>query len=186
MITRTITITEATLSLTLLPRCGIQILLKIGNEMKEYTHKMIQTITAIIVAGIVVSGIYYAQPVCCSTAVNDCTPTALRISVSHNTNNTCEISPVHGPKSQLPCHLFSKDSLLDFDSEITCCKTDYCDSYTPAVYLTISFIRDVSPLQKGLTTVGADNGEQAIFGRHFRSTSPKSVPIYILTQSIIC
>lgn len=178
--------TETTLSLTILLRSGIKTLSKLGKTMKESFNKIIQISTAILISCIVVYGIVYAQQVCCGNIVEVCIPTSNRISVSYNIDNSCRISPSHYLNNQLQSNLCSKNILADFGPGNTCCETDRCDSYNQATYLSLSFIQDFYPLQKNVSSFDTGNGEQTAFEPYRLSTSLKAVPIYIITQSIIC
>jgi len=154
--------------------------------MKALFNKIIQTCTAILISIIVVYGIVYAQQVCCSTIVNACIPSSIKISVSYNIDNSCRTSPSHYLNNQLLTNLCSNNFLADFGSGNTCCETDRCNRYNQATYFSLSFIQDFYPLQKKVSYFGADNGAQTTFEPYSLPTSHKSVPIYIMTQSIIC
>lgn len=154
--------------------------------MKESFNKIIQISTAILISCIVVYGIVYAQQVCCGNIVEVCIPTSNRISVRYNIDNSCRISPSHYLNNQLQSNLCSKNILADFGPGNTCCETDRCDSYNQATYLSLSFIQDFYPLQKNVSSFDTGNGEQTAFEPYRLSTSLKAVPIYIITQSIIC
>ena len=154
--------------------------------MKKLIDKIIQTSTAILISCIVVYGIVYAQPICCSTIVDACIPTSNRISVSYNIDNSCRTVHSHHFNNQLQSTLCSKNIPADFGSGNTCCETDRCDGYNQAAEFSLSFIQDFYPLQKNLGSFDAGNGTQARFEPYNLSTSHKAIPIYILTESIIC
>jgi hypothetical protein len=154
--------------------------------MKESINRIIKTSTAMFISCIVVYGIVYAQQVCCSTIVDVCIPASNRNSISYNIDNSCRISPSHYLTNQLQPNLCSKNILADFGSGNTCCETDRCDSYNQATYFSLTFIQDFYPLQKNVSSFDAGNGAQTAFEPYSLSTSLKVVPIYILTQSIIC
>ena len=154
--------------------------------MKESFKKIIQTSTAILISCTVVSGIVYVQQTCCNTIIETCIPISNRISVRYNNDNSWRISPSHYLNNQLRSNLCSKNILADFGSEDTCCETDRCDGYNQTTYLSLSFIQDFYPLQKNVSSFNAGNGAQTAFEPYSLSTSLKAVPIYILTQSIIC
>jgi len=153
--------------------------------MKGLFNKIIQTSTATLISWIVVYGIVYAQQVCCNTIVDACIPTSNRISVSYTIGNFCRTSPSHHRNNQLQSNLFSKNFLTDFGEGNTCCETNRCDSYNQATYFSLSFIQDLSPLQKTLSSFNVISGAQTNFEPKSLSFL-KAVPIYILTQSIIC
>ena len=154
--------------------------------MKELINKIIQTSTAIVISCIVVYGIAYAQQVCCSTIVDAYIPISNRISGGCTSGNSWTTPPLHHRNIQLQSNHCSKKVLADFGSGKTCCDTDRCDSYKQATYFSLSFIQDFYPLQKKVNSFDAGDGAQTAFEPYSLSTSLKAVPIYIITQSIIC
>ena len=154
--------------------------------MKALFNKIIQTCTAILISIIVVYGIVYAQQVCCSTIVNARIPSSIKISVSYNIDNSCRTSPSHSLNNQLTTNLCSNNFLADFGSRNTCCETDRCNRYNQATYFSLSFIQDFYPLQKKVSSFGAGKNAQTKFEPYSLPTPHKAVPIYIMTQSIIC
>lgn len=154
--------------------------------MKESFNKIIQISTAILISCIVAHGIAYAQQVCCSTIVDACIPASNRILGGYTSSNSWTTPPLHNRNIQPRSNLCSKNIPADFGSGNTCCETDRCDSYNQATYLSLSFIQDFYPLQKNVSSFDAGNGAQATFQPNNLSTPHKAVPIYILTQSIIC
>jgi len=154
--------------------------------MNELNKSIIQTCTAILISCIVVYGIVYTQQVCCSTIVDACIPTLKRISESYNIDHSCRISPPHNLHNQLQSNFCSKNILTDFGTGNTCCETDRCDGYNQATVFSLSIIQDFYLLQKNKTPFDAGNGAQTKFQPYNLSTPHKAVPIYILTESIIC
>jgi len=152
--------------------------------MKVLIPKIIQTITLIFC--IVVYGIVYAQQACCRTIIDDCIPTSNRMPVSYNIDNFCRISPSHNLNNQLQSTLCYKKILADFGSGNTCCETDRSDGYNQATEFLLSFIQNFYLLKKNLSPFDAGNGPTAAFQPYNLSTPYKAVPIYILTESIIC
>jgi hypothetical protein len=159
---------------------------QIGKTMEESFNKIIQTSTAILITCIVVYGIMYAQQVCCSATVNACIPTSNRISVVYASGNSWTSSLSHQRSYQLRSNFCSKSFLADFGAGNTCCETDRCDSYNQATYFSLSVIQDLYPLQKNVSSYDAGNCPQTTFEPYSLPTSLKAVPIYIMTQSIIC
>jgi len=153
--------------------------------MKKLFTKIIQSSTMILISWIVVHGIVYAQQACCSTIVDACIPVFSRISDSYTVGNFCITSPSHRRNNRLQSNLCSKKILADFGEGNTCCETNRCDSYNQGTYLSLSFIQDLS-LQKNLSSFNVISGAQTNFEQKSLSPTPKTVPIYILTQSIIC
>lgn len=154
--------------------------------MKALFNKIIQTCTAILISIIVVYGIVYAQQICCSTIVNACIPSSIKISVSYNIDNSCRTTPPHYLNNQLLTNLCSNNFLGDFGSGNVCCETDRCDWYNQSTYLSLSFHQNFYPLQKKVSSFDAGDGAQTTFEPYGLQTSDKAVPIYIMTQSIIC
>jgi hypothetical protein len=133
-----------------------------------------------------VHGIVYAQQEYCGTIVDACIPTSKIISGSYTSGNSWTTSPPYHRNIQLLSNICSNNFLADFGAENTCCETDRCDSYKQAKYFSLSFFPDRYPLQKNVSFFEADNGAQTKFEPYSLSTSLKVVPIYIMTQSIIC
>ena len=151
--------------------------------MKELIKKYIQTSSVILILCIAVYEIVCAQQVCCSTAVTNCIPASNRYSADHNTDNFCKTSPSHHLNSQLiPNSWFN-----NFGAGDTCCETDHCDEYSQATYVIPSLIYDYYPLQKTVSAFDAgNNSAQTTCEPYYLPSSLNAVPIYILTQSIIC
>jgi hypothetical protein len=154
--------------------------------MKDLINKFIQIITATLLFMIVVYGIVYAQQVCCSKIAEACIPTFNRVSDSYIIDDCCKISPTHNRNNQLLSAISSENLLEDFGSGNTCCETDRCDGYNQATVFSISFIKDFYPFQTIVRSFDADSGVQSAFHPNKRLIFPNAVPIYILTESIIC
>ena len=154
--------------------------------MKKLFAKIIQSSTVILISWIVVYGIVYAQQACCSTIVDACIPAFSRISDSYTIGSFCRTSPSHHRNNKLQSNLCSKNIPADFGEGNTCCETNRCDSYNKTTYFTLSFIQGLYPLQKPLSAFDVISGAQTNFEPKSLSLSLKAVPIYILTQSIIC
>jgi len=154
--------------------------------MKELINKIILIGTTIVASNIVVCGIVYAQQVSCSTIVNTCIPTSNRILFVYASSNSWTTSHAYNRNSQLRSNLCSKNFLADFDSDNTCCATDRCDEYNQSKYFSLSFIQDFYSLQKKISSFDAGKVSQTKFEPYSLPTSLKAVPIYIVTQSIIC
>ena len=88
--------------------------------------------------------------------------------------------------NQRPSNLGSKLILADVDAGNTCCETDRCDGYNQSKHFSRSFVQDFYSLQKNVSSFDAGKGSQTKFEPHRLPTSLKAVPIYIVTQSIIC
>ena len=154
--------------------------------MKESFNNLIQISIAILISCIVVYGIVYAQQVCCSTIVDACIPASNRISGSYASSNSWTAPPSHNRNTGLRSNLCFKNKPADFGSENTCCETDRCDKFNQAIHFSLSFNQDFHPLQKSVSSFDAGNGAQTAFEPYSLSTPLKAVPIYILTQTIIC
>jgi len=154
--------------------------------MKELFNKSIPTSTAILISCIAVYGIVYAQQVCCSTFVNACIPTFNRVSDDYTSGNSWTTLPSHHHYSLLRSNPCLKNLNADFGSGNTCCETDRCDGYNQAAYISLSFIQDFYPLNKNVSISDTGNGSQTPFELYWLPTSLKALPIYIMTQSIIC
>ena len=154
--------------------------------MKDLINKFIQIITATLLFMIVVYGIVYAQQGCCSKIADACIPTVNRVSDSYFIDDCCKISPTRNRNNQLLSAKSSENLLADFGSGNTCCETDRCDGYNQATVFSISPIQDFYPFQTIVRSFDADSGVQSTFHPNKRSIFHNAVPIYILTESIIC
>jgi len=154
--------------------------------MKELIKKFIQITTAILLFTIVVYGIVYAQQVGCSKIAEACIPTFHRVSDSYIIDDCCKISHTRNRNNQLLSANSSENLLADFGSGNTCCETDRCDGYNQAAVFSISFIQDFYPFQTIVRSFDANSGVQSTFHPNKRSIFHNAVPIYILTESIIC
>ena len=153
--------------------------------MKELINKCIQTITAILISSIVVYGVY-AQKVCCKTIIDACIPASDRISSGYTTGSHWTTFQSQRRNIQLQSNLCSKNILADFGAGNTCCQTDRCDSNNQATYFSLSFVQDFYPLLKNASSFDTGDGAQTAFEPDSLSTSLKALPIYLITQSIIC
>jgi len=75
--------------------------------------------------------------------------------------------------------------LSDCDVGNACCKPDRCDKYNRGTYSNPSLPQYVYPFQKNVGSFQISDGKQIAFETSNLSTSLKSVPIYILIQSLI-
>jgi hypothetical protein len=151
---------------------------------KKFT-KITQSSTVILIFWIVVYGIVYAQQACCSTIVDACIPAFSKISDSYTVGSFRRTSPSHHRNNKLQSNLCSKNIPADFGEGNICCETNRCDSDNKTTF-SLSFIQDLYPLQKSLSAFNVISAEQTNFEPKSLSLSRKAVPIYILTQSIIC
>jgi hypothetical protein len=154
--------------------------------MKELVQKIIQTCIAIIVSCIVVYGIGYAKQVCCRDMATTCIPASNKIFSGYTDDKSWTKSQPYGRNNQRRSNLCSNKILADFGSGNECCKADRCDNYKQATYFNLSLIQDFEIQQKIASSIKADDGTQTTFKPHGTPISPNPVPIYIMTQSIIC
>jgi hypothetical protein len=154
--------------------------------MKKLINKIIQVSTTILISSVVVYGIVYAQQVCCNTIVNTCIPASNTISGGYTSGSSWPTSQSHHCNIQLQSNLCSKNIPADFGAGNICCQTDRCDSNNQATYFSLSFVQDFYPLQKNASSFDAGDGAQTAFEPDNLSTSLKALPIYLITQSIIC
>ena len=154
--------------------------------MKVLVNKFIQIGTTIIILCIVVYGIVYAQQACCRTIVDACIPASNRIFGGYNNSKSWATSQSYESTNHLQLYICSKKNLTDYGPGNTCCETDPCDIYNQTAYFSLSFIQDLIMLQKSACSSDADDGTLTTFEPYSLPTSLDPVPIYILTQSIIC
>ena len=149
-------------------------------------NKDIQTSAAVFISCILVYGIAYAQQACCSAIVNAGISTSTKIACDYTSDHSWTTFSSYNRNTQLRPKLCWNKFSADFGSGNTCCETDRCDGYNQATYFSLSFIQDFFPLQKKVSSFDAGNSAQTTFEPYSLPTSLKVVPIYIMTQSIIC
>lgn len=154
--------------------------------MKGSINRVIQIGTMIVISCVVVYGFVYAQQICCSTITEVCIVASNRISVSCNINNSWRTSPSHYLNNQLLLGAVSNDFLSDCDAGNTCCQTDRCDNANQVIYCSLPSIQDCCPIQKDAIVSDSGSTPPATGKPYSLLTSLRAVPIYILTQSIIC
>jgi hypothetical protein len=154
--------------------------------MKELLNKFILTGTTILISCVVVYGIVYAQQVCCNTIVSTCIQASNRISGGSTGGSSWTTSQSQHRNIQLQSNLCSKNIAADFGAGNACCQTDRCDSNNQATYFCLSFVQDFYSLQKYASFFDAGDGAQTAFDPDSLSASLKALPVYLITQSIIC
>jgi hypothetical protein len=154
--------------------------------MKKLVNRITQTSIAMVIFCIVVYGIVYAQQACCSTIVDTCIPASNRTSVKCFIDNSYRTFPSYHWNNHLQPNGCSKNPLANFDPGNTCCKADRCDNYNQVTYFSLSFVQDFFPLQKNVSSLDEGNNEPTTFKLINQPTVLSSIPIYIMTQSIIC
>jgi hypothetical protein len=154
--------------------------------MKKLVNRITQTTIAVVSFCIVVYGIVYAQQACRSTIVDTCIPASNRTSVKCFIYNSYRTFPSYHWNNHLQPNGCSKNLLANFDPGNTCCEADRCDNNNQAKYFSLSFVQDFFPLQKNVSSLDEGNNEPTTSEPYSLPTSHKAVPIYIMTQSIIC
>jgi hypothetical protein len=154
--------------------------------MRKIFNKYILTTTTILISGVVAYGIVYAQQVCCNTIVNTCIQASDRIPGGYTSGSSWTTSRSQHRNIQLQSNLCSKNIPGDFGAENTCCQTDRCDSNNQATYFSLSFVQGFYPLQKNASFFDPGYGAQTAFDPDSLSTFLKTLPVYLITQSIIC
>ena len=154
--------------------------------MKELLNKFILTGTTILIFCVVAYGIVYAQQVCCNTLVNTCIQAFNRISGGSASGSSWTTTTLQHRNIQLHSNICSKNIAADFGAGNACCQTDHCDSNSQATYFSLSFVQDFYPLQKSASFFHAGDGAQTAFDPDSLSASLKTLPVYLITQSVIC
>ena len=80
----------------------------------------------------------------------------------------------------------SSTCIIDLSSESTCCKTERCDGDIQTTDISISVMQDLYSLNKTTASLDAGNKVENTSEPYTIPTSLKILPIYIMTQSIIC
>ena len=149
-------------------------------------RKFIQFISAILLFIVVVYGIVYAQQASCRTIAEACIPAFSRDSGSDCIDGCCNVSPTNNRNNPLLSANYSGIPLSDVGSDNACCEPNRCDGYNQGTACSISFIQGFYPFQLTISSFDANISEQPTFHPKKRSGILNTVPIYILTESIIC
>jgi hypothetical protein len=154
--------------------------------MKGLLDKTIQIVSTLLVSCMIIYGVAYAQPVCCSTIITTCIPSSQKMSVGYDNYSALRTSQSQDIKNR-PLSNFCPDCFrTDFGSRNTCCETDHCKEYYPTTCLSVSFVNDHFPVQSNMKFFDATDNKQSTPESYSLSIIHKAVPIHILTQSIIC
>jgi hypothetical protein len=154
--------------------------------MKEFFNKFILTGTTVLISCVVAYGIVYAQQVCCNTNVNTCVQASNRIPGGSASGSSWTATQSQHRNIQLHSNICSKNIPADFGAGNACCQTGRCDSNSQATYFSLSFVQDFYPLQKNANFFDAGDGAQTAFDPDSLSASLKALPVYLITQSILC
>ena len=154
--------------------------------MKELVRKIIKNNIALALSLIALYGIGYAQQTYRSTILDDCFSRSNIISIGYNFENTSKANPDILSNSQQRSNLCSNNCIADFSTENACCETERCDNYSQTTDLSLSIVQDSYLPKKNAASIDAGICTQNTSGTYGILKPLKVVPIYILTQSIIC
>ena len=154
--------------------------------MKEIINKIIQSSAAVVIFLIIFYGIGFAQQICCKVDTNACIPAINRISGDYAISNDCMAAPPHLLSTQSQLIQCSKNCMADFGEGIPCCEADCCDSDYPNVSFIPTSVQDCYLVINSPCTDTTTNHLKIKSEQINTSTFPKTAPIYILTQSIVC
>ena len=82
--------------------------------------------------------------------------------------------------------LYCKNPIADFGDDNTCCETDRCDINNQTVYLSLSPNQQLHLSQKSPNFSDLVHTALSKLELNSPPASRKTVPIYTLTQSIVC
>lgn len=150
--------------------------------MKDRFKKPTYAGAAAIIGFFAVYGMVFAKQVCCSDISNTCAPASKPISVNYSINSVCKPSPIHHYSSE-PSTKFYTNGLGDRE---TCCETNCVEPYGQIAYFCPSFKYNATAFYKEVCLVGTSKIGSNIYETSDLPIFPKSAPIYILTQSILC
>jgi len=118
--------------------------------------------------------------------LDTCIPDSKRMPDVYAIHNFCKTSSSHHHSNQLQTIHCAENLLAGFGAGNACCKSGLCDKYKQNTYFNLSSSQYTYPLEKNVSLFDVNGGAKSTFGPESRSTSLQAVPIYILTQSIIC
>jgi hypothetical protein len=156
------------------------------GTMKELLNKIKRHGAAVVLSLVVVYGSVYVQQACCNTGTISCTPKSDIKSGAYTIGVSLADTTPHPRGNQTQLNLCVRDFLADMDAGVACCDTDRCGVDIPTLYFGTTFVQGNSPIQKILSLDDLIDGAQNSLEPANPSITRKSVPIHILTQSIIC
>ena len=161
-----------------------------GSIMPISTKKILYGCGAAIVFCAIAYGMAQAQLLCCGvSSVERCISAHVKTFDQHSDRIARIGRRSHEPDRRIPPKLRSESICSpekpDFGPGQTCCETARCSGYTLSAYL----IPDPVPyeaLQGGQGRIAGDHGAQISSESNELTAIPISVPIYLMTQSILC
>lgn len=173
------------ITLTVLPQRGISSPLKRG-KMKALLNKFRRHNAAIALCLVIMLGGVYAQQVCCNTGDIFCTPKSGMIPGAYTVAASPADTQTHYRFSQAQLNPCARELLTDRGAGVTCCATDRCGVANPTRLFGTTFVQGNCPIQRTLCLDELYDDAQNSLEPANPSITRKSVPIHILTQSIIC
>jgi hypothetical protein len=159
---------------------------QLEDKMRKIINNIIQNSAAVMIFLIIFYGIVFAQQICCKVDANACIPAINRISGDYAISKVCMAAPSHLISTQSQLIQCSKNCMADFGDGISCCETDRCDSNYPNVSYIPTNVQDCYLAINSPCTDNTTNHLKIKSEQINTSTSHKTAPIYILTQSIVC
>jgi len=154
--------------------------------MRILFNKFTKTCIEIILFGIIACGMVNAQNICCNEELYSCNPTFKRAAYADAANNISSKSLLHSKGNRERSCKCSKKILRNFGPGQECCENDCSENYTKAAYVHTTISQVVNPYQLNEIFGNLQKGIDAKFEALSQPRTTLSVPIYILTLSIIC
>ena len=149
-------------------------------------NKKIKTIATVFISCVLVYGIAFAQQVCCKDIVCTDKPSSIKIACDYAGGDSWVIFPSHNRNTQLQPKLCRSVSSLDYAAGNTCCETDPCSGDNILSYISLLLFQYSNSLNKGANARVAGIDLRSTFVPYRLQRSLKTLPLYIIKQSIIC
>jgi hypothetical protein len=154
--------------------------------MKRHFNTYTRVSAVVLILSIGLYGSVYVMQACCSTEVTACIPVFNGVSDNYYNLGAPAILSSHQSNIQLQSYLCSKNVLTRSRTESTCCETNPCESYLRVTEFSLSYIKDFISAQGIAISYEDGNDRQTPVESYNGLTFLKAVPIYFLTQSLLC
>ena len=159
---------------------------KRSMRMKSMVCKIARAITAIAICWFTAYGIGTAANHCCSPVISICSPSSVRSPLMPVSDVHCQTSPTYFSKSHRPAGEGAGLIWHDSNGPTTCCPAPHCAPIGFTAHPGQSPPYS-SWLRESFNSVISDSDHSSIVFSHIRNAHNHStIPIFLLTKSIIC
>lgn len=154
--------------------------------MKKSFNNIIQTGSALLISWIVVYGIVNVQLENCSAIASVCNPAFNWTRLGQTGESSQPDSPSCKPRGKLRPLVCQKNLPTDLNAKNAGCEFDHCARQSRITKIRLIPGQGLYSLHKYINSFDAATRDKTDLKQYNLSIALKSVPIYILTQSIIC